>query len=78
MRVLLEAVLGNSQPEAKLADTLLAHKAQLAAHAKGAPAQLALLIALEHYMSGVCMHMSTRFGLLFHACASMAVHCMQH
>eukprot|EP00983_Pelagomonas_calceolata_P036157 1131221-Pelagomonas_calceolata.AAC.3 len=52
MRVLLEAVFGLGAPEAKLADTLTAHKAQVAAHAKDAPSQLALLIALEHYMSG--------------------------
>lgn len=52
MRVLLEAVFGLGAPEAKLADTLTAHRAQVAAHAKDAPSQLALLIALEHYMSG--------------------------
>ncbi|KAF5838715.1 eukaryotic initiation factor [Dunaliella salina] len=51
MRVLLEAVFGLGAPEAKLADTLTAHRAQVAAHAKDAPSQLALLIALEHYMS---------------------------
>ena len=51
--MLLEAVFAcGGADDVKLSDTLLAHKAQLAAHAKDAPSQLALLIALEHYLSG--------------------------
>ena len=54
MRVLMEAAFV-SPSKAKLADTIKLHWAVFAAFAKDPQGQLAQLIALEHFLAGVCV-----------------------
>lgn len=65
MRVLYEAVLGSAQEGEKVGELLKKHKKVLAVHAKEQPAQLAQLIALEHYLSGEFSFLSVLAGACF-------------
>lgn len=54
MRVVYEAVLGDAEEGTKLADVIKANVAGLKPYSKDKPTQLAQLIALEHFLTGVC------------------------